>query len=164
MYIYICLYQKGGRGRGEGRSLNFIGDPVRRVGREELIPGHPGPRGEGGGGCRDGEAGGRRECCLELGKTHLRGMSAHHVVAVDAVRGVLHAVVHLSPEHRQVLSEPAQRGGRRGGEVRTASAGMSRSSTGPTCPGSWLVGSSLFPPSGFRNTSAWPAASPGAGC
>lgn len=34
-------------------------------------------------------------------------MSAHHVVAVDAVRGVLHAVVDFSPEHRQVLSEPA---------------------------------------------------------
>lgn len=38
-------------------------------------------------------------------------MSAHHVVAVDAVRGVLHAVVDLSPEHGQVLREPADRGG-----------------------------------------------------
>lgn len=38
-------------------------------------------------------------------------MSAHHVVAVDAVCGVLHAVVDLSPEHGQVLSEPADRGG-----------------------------------------------------
>lgn len=44
-------------------------------------------------------------------------MSAHHVVAVDAVRGVLHAVVDLSPEHGQVLREPADRGGRRGGQV-----------------------------------------------
>lgn len=40
---------KRGKRRGEGRSLNFIGDPVRCVGREELIPGHPGPRRMGGG-------------------------------------------------------------------------------------------------------------------
>lgn len=40
-------------------------------------------------------------------------MSAHHVVAVDAVRGVLHAVVDLSPEHGQVLREPVD--GRGGG-------------------------------------------------
>lgn len=44
-------------------------------------------------------------------------MSAHHVVAVDAVCGVLHAVVDLSPEHGQVLSEPAGRGER--GQVQT---------------------------------------------
>lgn len=37
-------------------------------------------------------------------------MSAHHVVAVDAIRGVLHAVVDFPPEHRQVLGKPA--GGR----------------------------------------------------
>lgn len=29
-----------------------------------------------------------------------RGMSAHHIVAVDAIRGVLHAVVDFPPEHR----------------------------------------------------------------
>lgn len=66
-------------------------------------------RGEGGcGGARGGE--GRGELCLQLGETLLRGMSAHHVVAVDAVGRVLHAVVHLPPEHRQVLSEPAETG------------------------------------------------------
>lgn len=44
-------------------------------------------------------------------------MSAHHVVAVDAVCGVLHAVVDLSPEHGQVLSEPADGRGGGGGQV-----------------------------------------------
>ena len=38
-------------------------------------------------------------------------MSAHHVVAVDAVCGVLHAVVDLSPEHGQVLRESVGGGG-----------------------------------------------------
>lgn len=32
--------------------------------------------------------------------------SAHHVVAVDSVGGILHGVVHLSPERRQVLGKP----------------------------------------------------------
>lgn len=36
----------------------------------------------------------------------VRGRSAHHVIAVDSVRRVLHAVVHLPPEHRQILGEP----------------------------------------------------------
>lgn len=51
---------------------------------------------------------GGAELCLQLGKTGVaaRGMSAHHVVAVDAVRRVLHAVVHLPPKHRQVLGKP----------------------------------------------------------
>lgn len=44
-------------------------------------------------------------------------MSAHHVVAVDAVRGVLHAVVDFPPEHRQVLGKPA-RGGTQSMSVR----------------------------------------------
>lgn len=46
------------------------------------------------------------ELALQLGETLPCGMSAHHVVAVDAVRRVLHAVVDFSPEHRQILSEP----------------------------------------------------------
>lgn len=69
-----------------------------------MIPGHPGPGGRGG--CREvrgrrpwrgrsrgraNSVGGRVECQLI--------MSAHHVVAVDAVCRVLHAVVHLPPEH-----------------------------------------------------------------
>lgn len=60
-------------------------------------------RGEGGGEGARGE-----ELCLRLGKTLPCGMSAHHVVAVDAVRRVLHAVVDFPPEHRQVLGEPAE--------------------------------------------------------
>ena len=35
--------------------------------------------------------------------------SAHHVVAVHAVGGVLHGVVHLSPERRQVLRKPREK-------------------------------------------------------
>lgn len=56
-----------------------------------------------------GERGGS-ELCLQLDKTPLCGMSAHHVVAVDAICRVLHAVVDFPPEHRQVLSKPAERG------------------------------------------------------
>lgn len=56
---------------------------------------------------------GRRARMEELrrqGETDARGMSAHHVVAVDAVRGVLHAVVDFPPEHRQVLGKPVSEG------------------------------------------------------
>ena len=53
------------------------------------------------------EVRGGGELCLQRDKTRRCGMSAHHVVAVDAVCRVLHAVVNLPPEHRQVLSKPA---------------------------------------------------------
>lgn len=53
------------------------------------------------------EVRGGGELCLQRDKTRLCGMSAHHVVAVDAVCRVLHAVVDLPPEHRQVLGKPA---------------------------------------------------------
>lgn len=50
----------------------------------------------------------RRRELRRQGETGARGMSAHHVVTVDAVRGVLHAVVDFPPEHRQVLGEPVR--------------------------------------------------------
>lgn len=100
---------------------------MRRVGRWEEVGGGGGgsdPRASGpGGGTRGrGRRAGRRrrrgrgeELRPRRGETAACGMSAHHVVAVDAVRGVLHAVVDFPPEHRQVLGEPAGEGW--GGEV-----------------------------------------------
>lgn len=55
---------KRGKRRGEGRLVNFMGDPVHRDEREELIPGHPGPRreGEADAGTRRREREGRAVC------------------------------------------------------------------------------------------------------
>lgn len=78
-----CRQAVGGGGagsEGDPRTSGPSGGAGRRVRREELR---------------------RRQ-----GETGARGMSAHHVIAVDAVRGVLHAVVDFPPEHRQVLGEP----------------------------------------------------------
>lgn len=76
---------------------------------QDRLPGHPGPRGERGrgGGVQRGECwGGRRGDMGEKGrlwahqaKTLLCGMSAHHIVAVDPVCRVLHAVVDFPPEY-----------------------------------------------------------------
>lgn len=49
--------------------------------------------------------------------------SAHHVVAVHAVGGVLHGVVHLPPERRQVLCKPKEKA-----EQRVRAGGVARSS------------------------------------
>lgn len=35
-------------------------------------------------------------------------MSAHHIIAIHAVSGILHRVVDFSTEGRQVLGEPAE--------------------------------------------------------
>lgn len=56
------------------------------------------PRASGPGGGA-GRRARREELRRRQGKTGARGMSAHHVIAVDAVRGVLHAVVDFAPEH-----------------------------------------------------------------
>lgn len=60
-------------------------------------------------------------------------MSAHHVVAVDAVRGVLHAVVDFPPEHRQVLGKPA------GGGTQSMSVRGEAFITAEACRGTRLV-------------------------
>lgn len=35
-------------------------------------------------------------------------MSAHHIIAIHAISGILHRVVDFSTECRQVLGEPAE--------------------------------------------------------
>lgn len=96
-----CRQEVGGGGAGAG------GDPRAS-----------GPGGGAGRWVRREELRLRRRQC----ETGVRGMSAHHVVAVDAVRGVLHAVVDFSSEHREVLGEPSEvRGGRERGWLETDS-------------------------------------------
>lgn len=99
----------------------------------------------------------------------MRGRSAHHVIAVDSVRRVLHAVVHLPPEHREVLGEPAQI------NIHTVKKQSYHTHTQSerahtvngivcTCLCSWLAGCVLSPPSGSQSRDAWPAAFLEAGC
>lgn len=85
---------------------------------------------------------GDQQCpCLSIGKVNLPGSgqraarqesSAHHVVAVDPVHGVLHGVVDFPSEHGQVLRKPAKkpkvevRGARREYQVRSSWPGAKK--------------------------------------